>query len=303
MIWIPITLVAAAFQTARNALQRRLTGRLSALGATYTRFVFGLPFGLVYCALVFTLTNQTPSGLSFTFLAWCTVGGVGQILATAFLIHLFQLRNFSVGIVLSKTEIVLVAIIGLLVLGDAVSLPSALAILVATGALVLLSRDAGGSSLRELVGGLSGRPALFGLATGAGFAIAAVAFRAASLSLEGLGTAAAAAQTLVVTLTLQTALMTVYLLLREPGQVTRVFRAWRESLAPGFTGAAASAGWFTAMALEPAAHVRMLGLVEIPFSFVLTYVTFGERPSRREYAGTALLLGAILVLLWERARL
>ena len=47
MLWIPITIAAAAFQTVRNAAQRSLTGALSALGATYTRFAFGFPFALI----------------------------------------------------------------------------------------------------------------------------------------------------------------------------------------------------------------------------------------------------------------
>ena len=47
-LWIAIVLVAAALQTARNAGQKYLSGHLSALSATWIRFVFGLPFALLY---------------------------------------------------------------------------------------------------------------------------------------------------------------------------------------------------------------------------------------------------------------
>jgi len=298
MLWIPITIAAAAFQTVRNAAQRSLTGELSALGATYTRFAFGLPFALLYAGFVFSVSQTDRPAPDAAFFGWAALGGVAQIVATAFLIHLFQLRNFSTGIAFSKSEILQVALVGLLLLGDPVTALAALAISVATGGLVLLAHDAsspGGGFVR-----LAPKPAGFGLATGAGFAVAAVAFRAASLSL-GLPFAASAAATLAVTLAIQTALMTTWLVWREPGQVATVGRAWRRSLLPGLAGAAASACWFTAMTLEVAAYVRMLGLVEVLFGFGVTVLAHRERPTRREVLGTALLTVAIVALLWERA--
>ena len=88
---------------------------------------------------------------------------------------------------------------------------------------------------------------------------------------------------------------------REPGQIGAVLWAWRRSWLPGATGAAASAGWFTAMTLEVAAYVRMLGLVEVLFGFGVTVLAHREIPTRREVLGTALLTVAIVALLWERA--
>ena len=77
-----------------------------------------------------------------------------------------------------------------------------------------------------------------------------------------------------------------------------VLRAWRTSLFAGFMGAAASAGWFTAMAIEPVAHVRTLGLVELLFSSVLSRKLFRERLSATETTGVALLtLGLAIVAL------
>jgi drug/metabolite transporter (DMT)-like permease len=293
LLWIPITIAAAAFQTARNAFQRGLTGELSALGATYTRFLFGFPFAALYALGVFTLADVAPPAAPPAFLAWAALGGVAQILATALLLQLFQLRNFSTGIAFSKSEILQVALFGLLVLGDAITWLAALAIGVATAGLVLLARTGA-------LGGLASRSALLGLGAGAGFAIAAVGFRAASLSL-GLSFAPSAAATLVTSTLIQSVLMTAWLAWREPGQIGAVLRAWRRSMLPGLTGAAASACWFTAMTLEVAAHVRMLGLVEVLFGYAVSVVAMRERPSGREIAGTLLLVVAILALLWDRA--
>jgi len=292
VLWIPITLAAAALQTARNAFQRGLTGELSALGATYTRFLFGFPFAALYAGVVFAATRTAAPAATPVFLGWAALGGVSQIVGTAFLLQLFQLRNFSTGIAFSKSEILQVAVFGLLVLGDRITALAAGAIAVATAGLVLLARDGGA---------FAWRPALLGLGTGAAFAIAAVGFRAASLSL-GLSFVASAAATLVASTAIQSVSMALWLRWREPGQIGAVLRAWRRSLLPGMTGAAASACWFTAMTLEVAAYVRMLGLVEVLFGYGVAIFALGERPGRREQLGTALLLAAILALLWDRGR-
>ena len=140
-LWIPITLAAAALQTARNAFQRSLTGALSPLGATYTRFLFGFPFAALYAAWVFVASDTPLPTPRAAFLGWVALGGVAQILGTAFLLRLFQLRNFGTGIAFSKSEILQVALFGMLVLGDRVSALAALAIAVATFGLLLLARE------------------------------------------------------------------------------------------------------------------------------------------------------------------
>jgi drug/metabolite transporter (DMT)-like permease len=302
VIWIPITLAAAAFQTARNALQRSLTGALSQLGATYTRFLFGLPFALLYAVAVFALTGAALPSPRAAFFAWAALGGVAQIFGTAFLLQLFTLRNFATGIAFSKSEILQVALVGMLVLGDSLTTLSGVAIGVASLGLLLLSRETRGASWRGLAADLTGRAAVLGLGTGAAFAVAAVAFRAASLSLEHPSFVVSAAVTLVVSLLVQTLLMTLYLHWREPGQVGVVLGMWQRSLFPGLTGAAASACWFSAMTIEIAAYVRMLGLVEVLFGYGVAILGFRERPSPRENAGTVLLIAAILALLWDRAQ-
>ena len=48
LLWIPFTLLAAAGQTARNAMQRELTAALGTVGATHVRFLFGFPFAIVF---------------------------------------------------------------------------------------------------------------------------------------------------------------------------------------------------------------------------------------------------------------
>ena len=59
MLWAVFTLIAAAAQTARNAMQRELTATLGTVGATHVRFLFGFPFALLFLAGVMVLRPAT----------------------------------------------------------------------------------------------------------------------------------------------------------------------------------------------------------------------------------------------------
>ncbi|MGQ7364003.1 hypothetical protein ACTGU8_11890, partial [Streptococcus suis] len=50
-LWIPVTIAAATFQVGRNALQRGVMSASGPWGATLVRFLFGLPFSLVFVAI------------------------------------------------------------------------------------------------------------------------------------------------------------------------------------------------------------------------------------------------------------
>ena len=295
MLWIPVTIGAAFAQTLRNAAQRHLTAELGTLGATLVRFLYGLPFAAAWLYAVTLFSGQALPGTKAGFFAWVLVGSVGQILATALLLRTMQERNFALGVAYSKTEVLQVAIFALVFIGDPITVQTAIAVACGTLGVLLLAPADPERPLRALLTGWTSRSALLGLASGSGFAISAVAYRGAALSLDT-SFLLAAAYTLVAAQILQTLLLGGWLLLRSPGTVTRVLRAWRVSLFAGFMGAAASAGWFTAFALEPAAHVRTLGLVELIFSYLVSLRLFKERLAKRELAGIALLAAGVVVI-------
>src|SRR5580658_6288748 len=87
--WIPITLGAALAQTLRNAAQRHLTGDLGALGATLVRFLYGLPFAIIWLGVAwagFAGFAAWPA-INAAFLIWTVVAALSQIAATAFLLR------------------------------------------------------------------------------------------------------------------------------------------------------------------------------------------------------------------------
>jgi drug/metabolite transporter (DMT)-like permease len=292
-LWIPVTLWAGFAQTLRNAAQRGLTARLSTLGATLVRFLYGLPFALLWFWLVLGFTGAALPAPAGSFYAWVALGGLSQIAATALLLRAMEERNFALGVAYSKTEVIQVALFAFVALGDRLGAAALAAIGVATVGVLLLSPADKERPLRALLAGWTARPALLGLASGTGFALSAVGYRGAALAFGDAPYLAVAAVTLAAALALQTAALGGWLLARNPRVVADAIRAWRPSLFAGFMGAAASAGWFTAFAIESAARVRTLGLVELFFASVVSMKLFRERLSAREMAGMALIATGI----------
>ncbi len=295
-LWIPITLWAAFAQTLRNAAQRGLTKDLGTLGATLVRFLYGLPFAALWLLGVHVVGALPIPAANHAFLGWVTLGAVSQIAATALLLKVMTERNFTLGVAYSKSEIIQVAFFGFVFLGDRVNAIVALAIALGTAGVLMLAPADREHPWRALLTGWTSRLALFGIASGTGFAFSAVGFRGAALALNGASYLVSAATTLLVAQTVQTVLLGGWLLFRHREVVIRVLRAWRMSLFAGFMGAAASAGWFTAMAIEPVAHVRTLGLTELLFSYVVSRRVFRENLERRELTGIALLTLALIVV-------
>ena len=63
-------------------------------------------------------------------------------------------------------------------------------------------------------------------------------------------------------------------------------------------GAAASLAWFTAYAMQSAAAVRTLGMVEVVFSYLVSRRMLSEQFNRAELLGMALMvLGLVLICL------
>lgn len=294
-IWIPIVLAAAAAQTVRNAAQRSLVKSAGTLPATFVRFVFGLPFA-VGALVVANAATATPLPSAHpAFLAWVSLGAVAQLAATAFLIGAMEQRSFVVAVAYSKTEIMQIGVYSILLLAEPVTVAAACAIALASAGVVLLSvkplaeRGAGFRSWLSPA-------AVLGLASGAGFALSAVGYRAATLALDHPLPWISGIFALVFAQALQTLLLGGYLAVFNRPGLAAVLAQWRVSLLAGFTGALASTGWLTAFAMRSAVDVRIVGLVEVIYSYFLSRRFFVEPVARREIWGIVLVVAGIVVI-------
>jgi len=150
---------------------------------------------------------------------------------------------------------------------------------------------------RNLVTSLFEKSTVVGLVCGAFLGSSVVFFRGATLALGDGEVMMRASFSLAVALTMQTIIMGVYLLVREPGQIRAVIRHWKPASAVGIAGFLGSVGWFTAFTLQNAAYVRAVGQIELIFTFLASIFIFKEKTSRMEMAGIALILVAIVSII------
>jgi len=292
MLWAVFTLIAAASQTVRNAMQRELTAALGVTGATHVRFLFGFPFSILFLAGVLIATGQPWPQPPATYWPWICFGAFAQVLATGLMLAAMGERSFVVAYAYIKTEPVQVAIFGLLFLGDTLTAPIGLAVLIATAGVIVMSFKPG-----VAVSG-STRSTVIGIAAGSMFAFSAVGYRGAVLTLDQTGFVLVATYTLAVGLLLQAAVLSLYLALRQPQVLRAIVKAWKPSLFAGFMGAFASEFWFLAFAIASAASVRTLALIEVLFAQGISRFIFKQPTTKREAVGIVLVVIGVVLLVW-----
>jgi drug/metabolite transporter (DMT)-like permease len=290
-LWIPFTIVAALGQVARNAMQRSLTGPLGTWGATNIRFLFGFPFSIVFFAAVLIFSGDHAPWPPAAFWPWLLLGALSQIIATGMMLVAMNDRSFVVTTAYLKTEAIQTAIFGFVFLGDHLTALKVIAILIATvGVVITALRPGGEKSYAEL------RPTVIGLVAAAAFALSAIGFRGAIITVPGVTFVTAASYTLVWGLFVQTVVLSIYLFWRAPDVLAKILGLWRPSMLAGFMGAFASQFWFLAFALTAAANVRTLALVEVLFAQGVAYYSFKQPVSSRELFGIVLIVIGVALL-------
>ncbi len=294
-LWVFIALAAASFQTIRFMLQKVLASvTLTPAGATFSRFVYSMPFVVGGLAAYLTLAERDLPTLSARFWMFASIGAVSQILATICVVALFKQRNFAVGITFKKTEVIQTAIVGLLVLGDQISAAGWGAILLGLLAVLTLSKPGGSDGAWHQH--LTNRAAKLGLGSGVLFAFSAVSYRAASLQMAETEPMLRAAVTLAAVVSLQTIYMLIWLMWRDQGEILRVWQARRVAVWVGLTSLAGSFCWFWAFTLQNAAYVKAVGQIELLLSLCASILFFKEKISAREVIGMGVLGLSILLL-------
>ena len=295
-LWIVISLTAAVFQTVRFMLQKHLaTATLSAGGATFSRFFYSLPFILVLLVAYMALARISLPSVGGSFWGFGLLGAVSQITATVCTVMLFKQRNFAVGMTFAKTEVIQTVIVGWLLLGEGVSTFGFGAIALGIVGLLLLSATPNPAGFKPR--DLWNKSSALGITSGILFAFSAVSYRGATLAVASDDPFLRAGVTLAVVVGMQTAIMLIWLHFREPGQIVAVWNARRVAVWIGLTSMGGSLCWFIAFALQNAAYVKAVGQVELILSVAASTLFFREKITGREWAGMAVLVGSILMLI------
>jgi len=289
------TLLAAAFQVARNGLQRSLMADAGPWGATLVRFLFGLPFSLAFAAIAVAVTPAAHLNLSARFWVTAALGAGSQVLATASLLVAMRRAGFTVATALQQSSLPLAAILGLTVFHDRLGAVAWVGVAICTVGLALLTLAGRDRTDQPSSGPQPISGAVFGLLSGLAFGFSLNAFRHAGEALEPSHPVFAAVVTVVVVQLLQTLALGGVLLAFKPAVVAAVLRSWRPSLGAGLCGSLASTGWFVALALAAAAPVRAVGVVEAPMAALAGRRLFKEQLSPLQwFAGAGVAIGVAL---------
>ena len=292
-MWIIITIAAATFQILRTARQHELRGALPTTAAGFVRYAYGAPLAIALSFIIFVLLDHEVPGIPARFWTITTSAGVCQIIGTIALLAAFKQRDFAVGTVYAKTEVLIVALLGLIGLETALTGIGWIGTAVVTAGVIWLASK---GSIDVLLQNSGDPAAILGLVAAAGFAGAAVGIGAASRSLTGAGAFDRAVFTLTVLLVLQLVLNAAWIAATDRTQLAAVGRAWRPAMWVGLFSLLGSIAWAWGFTLESAAKVRTLGQIELLIAFAIARLQLKETHTAQEYAGSALvLLGVVIV--------
>ncbi len=296
LLWIPIAMGAGLMQAVRTAAQKALNAHLSTWMTTYVRSVYGLPVMLVYLWIVLQFEGRGLPPISAEYLFHCAMTALSQVVATYLLIVLFQMSNFAVGTMLTKTDIMQAAIIGTVLFSETISLTGWLAITLSVVGVILMSAGrAAGILGGGLLAAVFSRATATGLASAFLFCLSYLFLREASLTLHDGTTFYRGAWSVVVVTSMQVVCLGLWLAWKQRAEFAKLPGLFRPSVFIGVTSALGSIGWFTSMAMQNASYVKAVGQTEVIFTLLIATLYFKERIKPVEYIGIATIVASILL--------
>lgn len=290
--WVLFTIMAAFMQAWRNAFQKQLSSTVDVYGTTLARFLFSPIFAFSYLAVLYQQQPVT-AVVSFSahFWLYIVVAGVSQIYATALMVKLFQQKNYAIGIGLAKSEAILAALIGVMLLQEHLTVWGWLGVLIGAIAVFLLSQ---GSKQTKF----SVKTLMIGLGSGLCFAITSLLVREASLELAMLPFLHRAAWVLCILIGFQCVILLLYLSLFSRKTLYHMGQRVGLTFKVSVCSFLASLGWFSAMSMQTVALVKTLGQIEILFSLLISVYFFKEKLARSDHLGLFLVILAAIMVIW-----
>ena len=296
-LWAIIAIIGATAQSLRTVCQKILIPRTGELGASFSRFIYGILFAWVWTFAICLKTGNSLPEMNLLFLLLVGFAAILQIAFTILLIMMFNHRNYAIGIALSKTEILQTAILEAILIGYLASFYTIFAILIGLVGIALLSYQkieiANGQKVH-----LFFSPSHFlGIGSGAALALANIFYFKATILLGGNMLLLDASFTAAIAITLQTVILGSYIILRQPEQLMLCFANWRIGILIGITAAISTAAWFMAFAMFHLGAVRAIGQIELIISILFSWFFLREKITLLEVIGISVLGASIILVL------
>ena len=289
-MWIFITLFAAGCQSVRTAYQNTLARQTGFLHATMARSLYGMPLVTLYLVLCWWLFGWVSVENKSVFIVAATLCAVAQIMATYFMLRVFQSGSFALGTLLAKTEAVLAALIGLPLLHYTLTFGSWLGI--AFGVLGAIVMSVQWKNIKQAHKDIS---LLLGLASGLCFAITSVTASMASHAMSG-SIITRAGVTLWYVLALQSVILCSIQVYKSKDILAPFRQEFALSCKVGVLSSLGSIGWFTGFALVNPALVKTLGQIEILGTLYYSKMRFAEKMTKQQWGGGAMILISVILV-------
>lgn len=294
MNWIIVTIFAAFLQNLRFTLQKNINKKVSTFSSSYVRFAFSLPFTVALFFIYFQSFEMIKICLENNdFIIFFILASISQIIFTFILLYLFQFSNFIIGTSLSKTEVIQIALLEFIILGDKLNFFVVLGIVLSTiGVIVFTVKN-----INLFFKNLFSKTTIVGIISGLFLGLSVVLYRAAALSLNIESNFEKALCTLFFGVSFQTIIMTIYILIFEKDQFKKLYDNKYQCLLAGFSGFLATLSWFYAFTLVQSSFVRALGQIELVFSYISSTLFFKEKVKLIEIIGILIFVSGVGIIL------
>lgn len=300
-LWILESAGAALCQALRYAALKELNKHLTTLVATYVRLLFSFPLQIPYVGAVLLWTGAALPDLNLRFLIYAALTAVGQFMSTAMMIRLFQMGNFAVGTMLTKSDVVMTALIGTAIFGEVISGLGWLAILItALGVLIVSAGRMPANAWRQGDVGflelIAGRATRWGLAIGLVNALSYQLLRETMQALDPatLPIVRAAFAGFAMTF-FSVVLLGGWLVVTDRTGLMRIANHQGAGWLLGFLSALGTILWYLATAGSNASYVAAVAQVQVVFSLMLSRYWFKEAIRPLELLGIAAILAGVLM--------
>lgn len=303
-LWLVTAVMAALAQSVRHAALKELNRHLPIAATTYVRMLFGLPFLGLYLWAVQSWVGTPLPVPGHRFWIFIVVTAVTQIAFTALMVRLFQLGNMAVGVMITRADVMLTAVVGTVLFSERISTTGWIAIAItflgvliaSAGRLPVSAWFAGGKGIGALLFGPSIR---VGLSCALIAALSYLSLREAILALDPAVSAVYRSAFAATVMTLVSFVVGgLYLVVTDSRSLAQIFRWPGISLAVGIASALGSIGWFTASALTNASYVAAVAQVQIVFVMLISRYWFRETIRPIELVGIAVILTGVLAFLF-----